>query len=662
MKKRLFANLLFFIFALPCYSRYGNNIDQYIAQVKDASYYDSTKLFNIGEETISKAMLSSTKAAVAEVHLYYGNYFFYVRNLNKAKLYFELAQSEAKKWENPHIETLARIRLAFLEYENGNQEQAEKELDELLIISKQSEDFENVAELLNLKGILKEENNDEKSATKLYLEGLTISEIHNLNYYSGVFRNNLGLIKLGLGQIKEALDDFEKGLKIAEKENSKRLVGHIQMNICLAYVSDNKPEKAYELFEKVIQYSRQNNLPQELASNYINLASAFSNTGKNEKALAYIDSAIVVLQLHDFKTELTTAYLNKVNVFISIKKIDEAEKLLQKIKLLTKETGNLEALSSYYLMEYRIDSDKKNYKEALGNYLSFAKIKDSLSGQINNKVVAELQQNQRIQKKEIELEKERTTTILLEKSNQEERYLKWISIGTAIIFIILIISLSSLRYSKKIKEKQQQFSQQLIQNIEEERLRISRDLHDDIGQSLSVIKAKIIKEKQNSKEPSDILENELGRVIEQTREISRNLYPTHLEKIGLSRSVAALLESIQSATKLECSFEIADVLEQFPIPVQTHLFRIIQECTNNTIKHSGATGLKISILEKAGEFVMIYQDNGIGLKVKKLHLGLGLLSMQERAKIIQGTLNFDDKVEKGFKLILKFKLAKKQTT
>lgn len=657
MRKVQLLIFCFLLFVLPSVANYSPAINRLISEVKEASYYDSAKLFKVGEQTIEKAIASSSQAAVAEVHLYYGNYFFYVRNLEKAKKYFEQSLEESKKWKNTHIEILSEIRLLFLEYETGSSEQVEKNLFLLLEKSKQIRDFENVAELYNLLGIIKQDKSDAQAAVKSYLEGLTISEIHNLNYYPAVFRNNLGLIKLGLGQTKEALEDFEKGLLIAEKENSKRLAGHIQMNICLAYVSDNKPEKAYPLFEKVIQYSRQNNLHQELASNFINLASAFSNAGQNDKAISYIDSAIVVLKQHHFDKELAKAYLNKANVFVMMNRIPAAEALLVEIEELTGKTGNLEDLSSYYFMKYRIESSQKKYEQALESYLKYSKLKDSLSSQINDKVIAQLQQNQKIQKKEIELEKEKLNSIILEKQTQEERYLKWISIGSALIVIILLISILSWRYSKKIKEKQQQFSQQLIQNIEEERLRISRDLHDDIGQSLSVIKAKIIKEQQGSKEPSHQMEIELGRVIEQTREISRNLYPTNLEKIGLGRSVAALMESIQSATKMECSFEISNEIEALPIAIQTHLFRIIQECTNNTIKHSGASGLKLSISEKSGEFLLLYQDNGTGLKMKKQHPGIGLLSMQERAKIINGSIDIDDKVEKGFKLILKFKVA-----
>jgi signal transduction histidine kinase len=177
------------------------------------------------------------------------------------------------------------------------------------------------------------------------------------------------------------------------------------------------------------------------------------------------------------------------------------------------------------------------------------------------------------------------------------------------------------------------------------------DLHDDIGQSLSMIKTKLAVSKSDYADKS--LETELSRVIEQTREISKNLYPSYLEKIGLIRSVARLVENIQHSGKLECSFDVTEKVENLPMSVKTHLYRILQECTNNTIKHAQASALKISISEKNKEFTLIYQDNGKGLSSKQKD-GLGLLSIQERAKIINGTVSFEDKLNKSFKLTLKF--------
>jgi two-component system NarL family sensor kinase len=658
MVKKSFFSILFLFLGFSCFSQYGKQLTELLGNVKDASYYDSTRLFSVGEKTIVNAKQSQQFGAIAEVHIYYGNYFFYMRNLKKAESYFKQSLEEATKTNAEQVEVLAQIRLAFLSYEKGNNAEAEKELNNLLAQSKKNKDYKNTAELLNLLGIIREESNDENGAAKLYLEGVSLSETNHLNYYSAVFKNNLGLIKLYVGQTKGAIKDFEEGLLIAQKENNKRLTNHLQMNICLANVSDNKPEKAIRLFNDVIKYARINNLPTELASDYINLGSAFTNIDQGDVALTYYDSAIVVLKQHDMKFELTKAYLGKINVLVQLKKIAVANNLLIKTKELAKETGNLEDLSSCHFMQYKILSNEKKYKEALDEHILYIQIKDSLGGAMNTKIIEELQQNYIAQKKEVELEKEKSKSILLEKSNQEERYLKWFSIATAGILLVLIVTIVFLRYNKKIKIKQEQFSRQLIQNIEEERQRISRDLHDDIGQSLSVIKSKIIKEKQNTKEPSEQLENELGRVIEQTREISRNLYPTHLEKIGLTRSIATIMESVQSATKLECSFEIAEKTDLLPLSVQTHIFRIIQECINNTIKHSGATGLKLMIQEKNDDYVLNYQDNGAGFKIKKYHIGIGLQSIQERAKIIYGTIDIDGGNENGFKLILKFSNTK----
>lgn len=660
MKKTFLFFLLLLLIKPFAFAQYSKEITQLLSAVKDASYYDSLKLFNAGEETIRKATESSAMDAVAEVYIYYGNYFFYTRNLQKSERYYKLALTEAKKAKSPTIEMLAKIRLSFLKYENGDKDQAETELSQLLEESKKNKDPKNIAELLNLLGIIKEENNDTKAAVALYLEGMTISEINNLSYYPAVFKNNLGLIKLSSGKIKEALEDFEKGLEISEKENNKRLSSHIQMNICLANVSDNKPEKVFSLFAKVIEYSRKNNLLLELSSNYINLGTAFLNTHREDLALSYFDSAIVVLENQNLFVPLTQAYFGKIDVLIKSKKLDQAESVLKKAEFLAKKTANLENLSSYYLLSYRIKQERKNYKGALDDYLEHRKLRDSLTSKMNIKVMEELQLKYNVQKKEIELEKEKSKSLLLEQRNQDERYKKRLTIAFAIVILALILGFSYLRFNRKLREKQDQFSQQLIQNIEQERHRISRDLHDDIGQSLSVIKSKIIKENQGKTIPSTDLENELGRVIEQTREISRNLFPTNLEKIGLTRAIASLMESIQNATKLECSYELTEKEKELSIDVKTHVFRIIQECTNNTIKHSGATGLKISIEERNGEFILIYLDNGAGIKIKKDHPGIGLLSMQERAKIINGYLEIDEKTQKGFKLILKFKPVKNE--
>ncbi len=650
-KNILFVIISWFLFNHGALAQYCPEIDSLIIEVKEATFEDSIQLFNKGKKALTIISKSKFKDAISEVYLYYGNYFYYIRNVERANLFFEKAKLFASNTGNKHIETLAKIRLIYINNEFNEKAPLEQDLLNLLLETKQSKDYANYAEILNLLGIIKESKNDLQGAAELYLEGIVFSESHSIPHYPAVFKNNLGLIKLYAKQIDDALVDFEAGLKSANKENDKNLASHIQINICLIYVQKNRIKEALAIFENVINYARTNNHPRELSTAFINMSSAFNNSNNQDIAISYIDSAIVVLQKHNLNVELTKAYIVKTDVLITLKKNDEASKTIALAETLSEKTNNLEDKASCKYFRYLIDNADKKYQSALNNFLSYQKLKDSLQQKINGRLIQELQLKYNVQKKEVELEKEKSNSLLLGKKNQEERFLKWLSIGISLIVLILIVGIISYRYSVKTRESQAMFSRQLIQSVEQDRLRISMDLHDDIGQSLSIIKAKISHFKND--QDYAVLETDLSSVIEQTREISKNLYPSYLEKIGLVRSVARLTEGIQYSSKLECSFDISEKVEDLPLETKTHIYRILQECSNNTIKHAQASALKIEITEHNNEFHLIYQDNGIGLNSKQKN-GLGLLSIKERAKIINGVVSFETKTNLSFKLTLKF--------
>ncbi len=648
---------LYILFVLLCgysHAQGINSIKQEIELIRNASYTDSAKLFSRGEQLIEYVKKNDNISVIAEVHLLYGNHFFYIRKFDKAKAYYNQSLNEAIKYKNPSMELLARIRLAFLSYETGYSFSAEDDLRDLLKEAKVKKDYENTAELLNLVGIICEDKSDAKGALKLYLEGLSLAELNNYNYYKAVFRNNLGLIKWSNGQNKEALIDFEEGLKIANQEKNKRLSSHIQMNICMIKVEENNPEQALKLFSKVITYSKENNLPQELASNYINLSTSFSNAKLIDVAVQYIDSAIEILKFHKFEGPLTKAFLSKATIFIDNGNFNEAQKSLNKAIEIANQASSRSDVAACHLLSYRIYDAQKKPDLALKEYLAYSKINDSLKNEVNSKVVTDFQNSFDLQRKEVELEREKSKSVILQKSNEQERLLKWVSIAAGILVIVFLVMILNNRYVRKLRERQQAFSMELLESIEEERKMIAIDLHDDIGQSLSIIKSKISKQQQSSSQLGDV-ELELSKVIEQTREISKRLFPSNIEKIGLIRSIALMMENVQKSSSLVCSFEITEKIETLTLEQKTHIFRIIQECTNNTIKHAEATGLKINVSENNNDYELLYQDNGKGIENNELSNGIGLRSLRERAKILNGTIEIqDEKNGKGFKLIIKF--------
>lgn len=656
--KKSFRYLIFFCFLLSIKnssSQKGATIDL-IRKVKEASYYDSTRVFTIGEKAIQEAKKKNDKSSIAKINLYYGNYFFYVRNLEKAKVYFVLSRKIAKESDDEQTERLANIRLAFLDFEKGQRDKAVEELNSYFKQALNQNDYNNAVEALNLLGCIEEAEGNTKLALTTYYEGLVLSEKFNLKYYPAVFKNNLGIIKMNNGNDSAAYTDFSQALVIAERDQDMRLANDINMNMCIIDVRRNKANEASELFKRVLKYYKDNNLPLELSGNYINLAMVFLNNKDKNSALIYYDSAIAILEKLNLPKELNAAYLGRSNVWIQLNEIEKSLNQLNTVRSYFEKNSADPNSPYFYYQLYEIFSKKADFKKALEYYKKYQQLRLESEEKLNAKILTELQQNYKVQQKEIELEKEKTKTLELKKKNQEEKFFNLIIIAIAIAIIIISSSLSYVAYSRKLKKEQQLFSQQLIKNIEEERKRIARDLHDDIGQSLSMVKSKIVNERNKSTQLPDSIEKELGNVIEQTRDISRNLYPSNLEKIGLVRSIAALMENIQNSTNFECSFDIAEKSEILPIHVKTHLFRIIQESVNNTIKHSEASALKISIQEYQRNYTMIYQDNGKGMTIRKGQLGIGLLTIQERANIIGAQLEFDDKQEKGFKFNLKFSL------
>ena len=632
-----------------------DSLRKLLLKVKEATYFDSLRLFKAAGKTLDYAEKNNlTSQTLPEINIYYGNYFYYRHDINKASSYFNSALRLAQEMKINRIVTLARIRLLYVDREYGLTQNTVHDLLILLDECIKADDYENECEVYNFLGIAHEESGEYKKAAEFYLKGLTRAELKKDEYFQATFLNNIGLLKYFLQELDKALADFNKGIGIAIRINNQRLLSHIKMNRCLVFVAQKQYVEANNSFSEVINYAISNKLPLELASAYVNLGSAYLRREEYATGLNYVDSAIVVFKRYGYKKEHSRAMLNKSQILMEIGKLNEAGKILEENKQTILSAPNPDNREEFYYVNYQLMLKRSKFREALDNYSEYTRIKDSLRSGFNERAVEELQLKYNVQKKEIELEKEKSKSLQLEKSNQRERFMKWL-IFFAGLFVVILISVTAFAvYNRKLREKQNYFSKQLIIQTEEERSRIARDLHDDIGQSLSILKTGLFKS-ETKKENDRKMEQEIERIIDQTRQISRSLYPSYIEKIGLGPSVAMLAENIQKNKNIEVSFDINERIEDLPIDTKTHLFRVLQECVSNTLKHSGAKALKIMIVNGNDNFIMTYVDNGSWSMQGKVSNGMGLLSIKERVKIIGGTLILEQNQPRGFKLIVKFK-------
>jgi PAS domain S-box-containing protein len=194
-------------------------------------------------------------------------------------------------------------------------------------------------------------------------------------------------------------------------------------------------------------------------------------------------------------------------------------------------------------------------------------------------------------------------------------------------------------------------SQKLIEAHEEERSRIARELHDDIGQRLALLTGQLAGLKRGS-----ALGSQIEKIHRQCKELASNIqalsYTLHspkLEYLGLARAAAGLCRELSERHGVKIDFHSENVPKELPREISLSLFRILQEALQNATKHSGSRHFQVSLRGGANEIELTVHDSGIGFETEEAikGRGLGLTSMQERLKLVRGQLSIESKPQRG---------------
>ena len=189
------------------------------------------------------------------------------------------------------------------------------------------------------------------------------------------------------------------------------------------------------------------------------------------------------------------------------------------------------------------------------------------------------------------------------------------------------------REAKKEAATQAQFTRQLLEHVEDDRGRIAIDLHDSVSHDLLLLKQSIRKEITGPE-----VGDKIDGIINGIRQISRNLHPVMLDKIGLGLSLETLCEQFMQHETMYVSHEI-DYQNTLPKTAELQLFRIVQEGLTNALKYSKAEAVKVQLKSSDNALRLEIQDNGKGFNVEKALEGgkaFGLHSILQRAKAIGG--------------------------
>ena len=516
--------------------------------------------------------------------------------------------------------------------------------------------------------------------------------------------NNIGIAYDKLGNFPKSLDHYFRALRHYEKEKDAEKQAMVLSNIGIVYKAQKEYGKTLEYYKKAHRIYSDLDSDFGIAVSEGNIGSVLLLLGKFEESINYSEKSEKRYRAIDYERFAAYPLINIASAYEGLRDIPKAEKYYRQAIELHKKHQNFyeiaNSLKSYAalllhqnkneesieklqealgyakrsnadLLEVEIRrilakayANAQNFGEAYAQMEVYALGRDSLFEQEKTKTVFELEKQYQTEKKEKQILIQRAE-LAENKLNLEEKN-RWLMIIVGLAILTGLAGYFVYR-NQKLKNRQLQKENELkdalikveTQNkVQEERLRISRDLHDNIGSQLTFI----ISSLDNLKFQLDQKNPEAGKRIESLNDFTRNtitelrdtIWAMNKENIrfsDLKLRINNFLESAKSHVE-QTEFEVemnesVDENHSFTAFEGINLYRIIQEAVNNAIKHAGASKIKVSFEKVENHFEIKISDNGKGMENRTRDSSNGLNNLYKRAADLGGELILNSAPGKG---------------
>ena len=580
-----------------------------------------------------------------------------------------------------------------------------------------------LTELTNTRGIYYDVLGQKDSSKVYFQHALKRSRDFNYPNIEVMCINNLGMFCWNNGEFKEALNYFYQTLEFIEEHDShtdrKQSISY--NNIGLIYQELNQYNKAIEYHNKALKIRLEDDRTKDIAGSYNNLAICYQNLNQLIEAEKYINLAIdyakqadqtkMVFQFHEtlgnilnlqqkFK-EAEEAYLvamqmpedyknfnrekflllsNLIDVYNNTNQFDKAKQAINEADILIRQDSTLYNFSeSFYINSVKTYYAIREPAKAEVYFDAYLGLKDSLFSKENAKALANIEAKLKTKEKEAELAQAKSELLEKELKVRRQNLFIYGSISALIILILLlyfIIQSSQLKNKKLLKEAELNAALvkiELKNELEEQRLRISRDLHDNIGSQLTfVISSLQYIQYQKEIKLEDIKKRleQIGSFTQQTiQELRDTIWAMNKEELILSDLINRLDTFINQLNIQEVmQTSITDKVEAkketvyFTAIEGIQIYRVIQESINNAVKHADAKVIKIKFDLISNQLKIQIIDNGVGFDKDKVNYGNGLNNLEKRAQRLQSKLEIKSEIAKGTSIKLLFPLKNKKST
>ncbi len=531
-------------------------------------------------------------------------------------------------------------------------------------------DTSQVASLYSNIGLTGLHKGDLKFALENFLNARKLFEVISpySNGLAGTY-NNIGIIYLRLKNYSQALSYFNHALPIYDKHDNKIGVGAILTNIADVYHAQGRLHDARNTLMESIEIKEETNDLYGLSIAYNRMASMLIEKDSLDEAGKWLEKTLHCASRIDNKNTVVSAYHMMQKIFSQKGQYNKAIRynhLALDISL-EMDAVRLEAASYKKFSElYEETADYFNAYYYLQKYLN---LHDSLSSKEQLGKLYEMQLDYEMQKKSDEIalltEKQKVQQLEIDKQrlllNQRTQLIIIIASSLGLLLLLLYIRYLKYKHRQKMKmemailnQKEQQ-TKKILQAEVKERKRIGEELHDGLGQYLSLIKLKITdyldkvtpdENKLNSGLLS--LKTIIDQALNELRNISHNLSPIFLQEKGLSSALVDLTNRIRNNCKCNIELEITGLNnKKLSNEIEHTLYRIVQELLNNVIRHAQAENVFMQIVCNESELTLMVEDDGKGFDKEKANKGMGLININTRLANMGGTFEVDTMPERG---------------
>lgn len=626
----------------------------------DAYLKSNPKLYRSKYDTLAKlAAQKGDKTLDAILFVYEGSYQYYMNDYDTAGWYFDQAIERANEIGNMQIYRTAKIRRIFSDEYHKTKYQMAKEMEAIYLDAMNVNDTINVLYSLNGLGLFYGDMDSTSLSVKIYYEALRMADMSENLYEKAFILNNLGLLKYDLGAKDSAYSDFMQCLSIGKELNNLSLQAIAHQNLGLYYSGIDSFDLAHDHYMKVMKIGKEGGYATYELHAATNLATNEMIRGNPQRSDSLYQIAINIAKRDLILYTLAPIYFGRTFYLMKNQNYQDALATLDSAKAYTQYGSTMELMIPFFHLSYLVHEEMGDHENALKFYKQKTNLQDSLRTAENEKLLTEMQFRYDDEKKERVRMKEQNKLRLQLKQNEVDHAKFQRKVIIVISSLVVVLAIIVIFYFRLKQKSDNLFSFTIANKLEEERSRIARDLHDGLGQSMVILKNKFNKMKVEDEKSASHLNENFNEVIEEVRTISRSLIPPELRRLGLQKAVEKMLKEIETTSDMLVTSEI-DVFSDLPFEdhQSIRIYRIVQELTTNTIKHSHATSIKIEATKLNDQLFITYQDNGTGLDMemwKSANNSVGFKSIEQRLKYLKGDIKVE-KPKRGFKVIIRINL------